>query len=329
MKGLTLAVLALCAASASARVVILAKQSLFHTDQWCQDHHLGEGPSTCILHEGCCYDGRIGACHSCDSHSDEWCTTYGGSDALTCVGFSGCTMSYPDGPDELGLCVSNSDPDVIEDNITCEEQMVRVDECVKLGGEVDYNVDGKSDDRNKDTVITVDDCDDPPECDDNGEYFPEQTTVDGFIYCVSEQGHTIPDTKAKEAAFKSRLTNCRKEQKKHKGMQCPNAVTLATGNGEVMINDHPDVGNCDMTLQHGQGLRRRRVVLLQRLRLLVPGPDPPEGRLRAPHPRAVRAGLRRGHRARHQGHHLLRGGLRWLRRRRHRVQARLVERVRP
>ena len=77
MKGLTLAVLALCAASASARVVILAKQSLFHTDQWCQDHHLGEGPSTCILHEGCCYDGRIGACHSCDSHSDEWCTTYG------------------------------------------------------------------------------------------------------------------------------------------------------------------------------------------------------------------------------------------------------------
>ena len=53
-----------------ARIVALELQAAFHTDKWCADHHLGEGPSTCIKHSGCCYDGRIGICHSCDAHSD-------------------------------------------------------------------------------------------------------------------------------------------------------------------------------------------------------------------------------------------------------------------
>jgi hypothetical protein len=137
-------------------------------------------------------------------------------------------MSYPDGPDELGTCVSNADPrpEDIEDSITCTEFMSRVDACL-------------TEERT--------DCDDPPECDAEGEYIDEQVDTEGFVWCVSEEGHLIPDTKKKEAAFKSSLINCDKERKKHRGMQCPNAVTLATGNGEVMINDHPDVGNCDMT----------------------------------------------------------------------------------
>ena len=186
MQGFTFVVLALCAASVSARVVVLSAEAVFHTDKWCQDHHLSEGPSGCIQYEGCCYDGRIGKCHSCDAHSDEWCTTYGGSDAKTCVGYSGCTMSYPDGPDELGTCVSNADPrpEDIEDSITCTEFMSRVDACLTEGRT---------------------DCDDPPECDAEGEYIDEQVDTEGFVWCVSEEGHLIPDTKKKEAAFKSSL----------------------------------------------------------------------------------------------------------------------------
>jgi hypothetical protein len=35
-------------------------------------------------------------------------------------------------------------------------------------------------------------------------------------------------------------------------MQCPNAVTLTTGNGEVMINDHENVGDCEITCNTDQ-----------------------------------------------------------------------------
>jgi hypothetical protein len=218
MKGLTLAVLALCAATAGARVVILTQATAFHTDQWCADHHLGEGPSTCIQHDGCCYDGRIGICHSCDAHSDEWCETYGGDEVKTCVGYSGCTFSYDESED--GKCVSNSDPSSIVDEQTCEEAL---NAAIEAGT-------------------------DEPECTANGEFEFEQVEADsGMIYCADENGHEIPDTRKGEAAFAAALTNCEKERKKHGGMQCPNAVTLSTGNGEVMINDHEDVGNCDVS----------------------------------------------------------------------------------
>jgi len=225
MKGLTLAVIALVAASASARVVILSTATAFHTDQWCADHHLGEGPSTCIQNSGCCYDGRIGICHSCDAHSDEWCGTYGGNDVTSCVGYAGCTFDYE--LQEGGVCVSNSDPSAIKDDMTCEESM---EEAIANGT-------------------------DEPECTADGEYEPEQidlvTKEDGststMIWCADDNGHEVPDTRMQEAAFRTALTNCQKERKKHAGMQCPNAVTLSTGNGEVMINDHEDVGNCDIT----------------------------------------------------------------------------------
>merc|ERR1719231_1786861 len=129
MKGLTVAVLALCVASASARIVVLEARAAFHTDKWCADPHLGEGPSTCIQHSGCCYDGRIGICHSCDAHSDEWCATYGGDDTKTCVGYAGCTFQFDEkNPDEPGKCVSNSDPSAIKDELTCEEVMVAAEE---------------------------------------------------------------------------------------------------------------------------------------------------------------------------------------------------------
>jgi hypothetical protein len=226
------AVLALCVVGASARMVMLTAKAAFHTDEWCADHHLGEGPSSCIMHDGCCYDGRAGKCHSCTHHSDYWCDENGGSDAKVCSGYAGCTMSYPNGPDDLGECVSNSDPSEIKDDLTCEEALIQATEDTT--GETEM-----------------------PECDPNdGTWESMQTDGDsGKLYCVDENGHTIPDTMMIEKAFKERHINCNKERKKHAGMQCPNAVTLATGDGEVMINDLEDVGNCDVTCNSDKDCR--------------------------------------------------------------------------
>lgn len=69
----------------------------------------------------------------------------------------------------------------------------------------------------------------------------------GMTWCVSMDGHEIPDTSFQTDIFDSKYMNCDKEQKKYDGMQCPNAVTLTAGNGEVFLNDNEDVGNCDVT----------------------------------------------------------------------------------
>jgi len=230
--------LALCASAVQSRIVIVQLQAVFHTDSWCQDHHIGEGPSTCISNSGCCYDGRIGICHSCDAHEHEWCEAYGGTDVKTCVGFAGCTMDYakPEYPD--GICQS-SETDFskfIEPEVTCEERLAEAEEAGGIGAL------SASNGADAEFLITY-----TPLCDENGEWEAEQSDPESeYFWCVDENGHEIPDTRAKERAFKSRLINCKKERKKHAGHQCPNAVTLSTGNGEVMINDHPDVGNCDM-----------------------------------------------------------------------------------
>jgi len=246
MKGLTLAVIAMCAASAHARVVILAAEAAFHTDSWCQDHHSGEGPATCIMNSGCCYDGRIGKCHSCDAHSDDWCGAYGGSDAKVCVGFAGCTMEYADGPDKPGMCISNTDESLINDDVTCEMMMVAMTGCAEQGAEAFCFGKFEPGCEHPHGEAVKWQCSPIPQCTADGEFEPEQRDSDDFVWCVSDAGHTIPDTRMKEKQFAASLMNCAKERKKHKGMQCPNAVTLSTGNGEVMINDHEDVGNCDM-----------------------------------------------------------------------------------
>jgi len=225
MKGLTLAVMAMCAVTARARIVALEMQAAFHTDQWCADHHLGEGPSTCIQHSGCCYDGRIGVCHSCDAHSDEWCATYGGNEVKQCVGYAGCTFTYDEDPN--GKCVSAADPADFEKNqLTCEEEMANAMEAAGAAAAEKYI----------------------PQCTEDGEWAAEQFDPEsGKMWCAAEEGHEIPDTRMGKGTFKTSLINCNKERKKHAGQQCPNSVTLAIGNGQVMINDHEDVGNCDMT----------------------------------------------------------------------------------
>jgi len=226
--GLALLVVAACASSASARLVALATEAAFHTDEWCQEHHLGEGPATCIQHDGCCYDGRIGQCHSCDAHSDDWCKKYGEKDPKLCAGYAGCTYDFAD-----DKCISNSDPTAFEDEVTCEEALA--DALEGQGVSALKGNDGQS-------LVEY-----TPQCTKDGmweeEQFDEQTQ---FRWCVDANGHEIPDTRKQDAMFAHSKINCNKERKTHAGMQCPNAVTLSTKGGEVMINDHPDVGNCDV-----------------------------------------------------------------------------------
>ena len=112
---------------ASVEAIVMTKEvrEAFHTDEWCAKHHLGEGPSTCIQNPGCCYDGSLGICHSCDFHSHEWCTTYGGDTAQTCVKFAGCTFQFAENASEEdmmnGQCVSSKTPEEagIHDDISC------------------------------------------------------------------------------------------------------------------------------------------------------------------------------------------------------------------
>jgi len=238
MKCFALVAMAMIA-SANARVVVLQLEAAFHTDEWCADHHLGKGPSTCIQHSGCCYDGRIGICHSCDAHSDKWCSTYGGVQAKTCIAYAGCTFNFDKSKD--GECVSAKDPADFEVAVvTCEEELSKATQADP-----------------QPTYI--------PNCADDGEWGFEQEDTKEVIYkgltwkkgdkpemttmkwCLDEEGHEIPNTRNFAKDFKQLMINCEKERKKHHGLQCPNAVTLNTGNGEVMLNDHEDVGNCDIT----------------------------------------------------------------------------------
>merc|ERR1740130_1230705 len=197
------------------------------------------------MNSGCCYDGRIGICHSCDAHEHEWCQSYGGEDVKTCVGFAGCTMDYDKPEYPKGICQSSADPaDFIEPEITCEERMEEAK--ADADGDGYEGIGALSASNGADAKMLIQYM---PICDENGEWEPQQNEVDAdnnYYWCVDENGHEIPDSRAKEKAFLSRLINCAKERKKHAGHQCPNAVTLSIGNGEVMINDHPDVGNCDM-----------------------------------------------------------------------------------
>jgi hypothetical protein len=261
MKGLTVAVMALCVAGASARIVVLGAAATDHTDQWCADHFLGQQAQDCVKNAGCCYSGAIGKCHSCTAHSDEWCATYGvGENGVTdCIAFSGCTYDYD--VDTDGECVSNSDWESIVDEQTCEEVFAQAHEDI-ANGVLDEDC-SRRDAYDKEGEDQSSECEPQPityipQCDeDDGTWEAEQSdplagpVVDGvpsgMTWCVSEEGHEIPDTSFQTDMFETKYMNCDKEQKKFAGMQCPNAVTLTTGNGETFINDNEDVGNCDVT----------------------------------------------------------------------------------
>jgi len=132
--------------------------------------------------------------------------------------FAGCTFDSA-----KSVCVSNSDPSTVDEEITCEEALATA------------------------TAAADDAADDYlPQCNAQGEWIGEQEQ-DDKKWCVDENGHEIPDTRKSLAQFKSTLVNCDKERKKHGGLQCPNAVTLIVKTGEVIMSDDANVGNCDIT----------------------------------------------------------------------------------
>jgi hypothetical protein len=234
MKGLATVVLALCLVGSSARIVVLEAAAAEHTDAWCADHFLGNQAQECVKNPGCCYAGDIGVCHSCTAHSDEWCAEYGGTDLNACIAYSGCTFAFEShDADSSGICESNSDPDSIIDEQTCEEALVQASDDVAAGV--------LDEDGNPVTWI--------PQCDaDTGTWLAQQEDeAAGFTWCVDENGHEIPDSHFQSALFASKYVNCEKERKQYAGLQCPNAVVLTTGNGETFLNDNEDVGNCDVT----------------------------------------------------------------------------------
>ena len=61
----------------------------YRSDAWCAAHHLGDHPSQCVQHAGCCYDGISSTCHSCAEHSHEWCKANGAT-LKDCIKLSGC-----------------------------------------------------------------------------------------------------------------------------------------------------------------------------------------------------------------------------------------------
>jgi len=88
-----------------------------HDDTWCHNHHLGSGSTSCVQNNGCCFSSKVdkifsmmkfddqlasdvGPCHSCESHSDDWCAAFGTPDPSgegdvwdNCVANSGCTFT--------------------------------------------------------------------------------------------------------------------------------------------------------------------------------------------------------------------------------------------
>lgn len=71
------------------------------------------------------------------------------------------------------------------------------------------------------------------------EYAPYQADEDklGFdgYFCVDKDGHEIPDTRKKRPVELFDI-NCVIQRQKHEGQQCPNAVTLTTRGGGVVVN---------------------------------------------------------------------------------------------
>merc|ERR1740130_378737 len=146
------------------------------------------------MNSGCCYDGRIGICHSCDAHEHEWCQSYGGEDVKTCVGFAGCTMDYDKPEYPKGICQSSADPaDFIEPEITCEERMEEAK--ADADGDGYEGIGALSASNGADAKMLIQYM---PICDENGEWEPQQNEVDAdnnYYWCVDENGHEIPESR--------------------------------------------------------------------------------------------------------------------------------------
>lgn len=279
MKIIALACL-VAAASATDESLAASFVQMVNTDQWCHEHHLGSGAPGCIKHNGCCFSdhvndlfvfakhdlGKMGPCHSCDAASDKWCEMFGedlqGGDITNeCLALSGCT--YDSTTDK---CISakpeiKSTERVCVDDANDERAKIAYKACMDGIDEVHGNaraglgldVDGFEIWKN---TVANGGCADlyyyKPACDvdSNGKFFEaSQADVDSIgpdtYFCVDKYGHEIPDTR-KESPLEEEHIDCEKFRQMHKGFQCPNAITLTSRGGIVMVNDMNNVDDCDV-----------------------------------------------------------------------------------
>lgn len=233
-----------------------------NTDEWCHEHHLGSGPSSCVMHNGCCFSDyvsdlfdntqELGPCHSCDAHQDEWCRIYGGVTTDSCLALGGCTFDSTATEDDK-KCISAS-PEIKStvrlclDDFSDTESIASYAACCEAAEAAGVDI-RKSDVEGgcKEYYFYT------PECAVEGEgrfFAATQADQDGIgmdgYFCVDENGHELPDSR-KETDLKIWNVDCDKMRKESVGMQCPNAITLTTKGGVVIVNDDNDAEDCTVT----------------------------------------------------------------------------------
>jgi len=293
-----------------------------HNDVWCHAHHLGMGATQCIENNGCCFSEKVnsifqvmpiadqralevGPCHSCDAHTDDWCSSFGapaadGSGEVwdNCVANSGCTYTASRGchssaseplvvehncatynanakTDAYLACV---DKKVIEENVAAEAAVEAAcggdEKCVEDfdktelpkyrlfvksgdGSECDdlepvaareCETKNKKDGGCKDIYYYDAICD----YDDEALFAPFQEdgmpNKDGSVgqhFCVDQFGHEIPDSRKQFPLDTPGIgIDCVEWRRKADGYQCPNAMTLTTRGGVVVVNEDNDALDC-------------------------------------------------------------------------------------
>jgi hypothetical protein len=89
-----------------------------------------------------------------------------------------------------------------------------------------------------------------PKCDskNTARFAPEQKDMDGIgwdgYFCVDAHGHEIADTRKTTGPLKKHDINCNTARDKNNGKQCPNAVTLTTKGGVVVVNKDRNKKDC-------------------------------------------------------------------------------------
>jgi len=191
-------------------------------------------------------DLDVGPCHSCDNHLSSWCAEYGvvaGSDeseaTRDCISFSGCTWMAAE-----QVCVS-SQPEAIVEEIVCETlaedeagELATYTSCLADAGDL-----GKETQQNggcKELYFYE------PQClEYDATLYASMQGPDalGHYFCVDENGHEIPDTR-KQRYLPDVGIDCDKARMTSGGFQCPNAITLTTKGGVVVVNEDNDGQDC-------------------------------------------------------------------------------------
>lgn len=255
---------------------------MVNTDEWCHEHHLGSGASGCIEHNGCCFSNHVddydtfdfskndlGPCHSCDAHQDEWCEMFGvdrlpsdGDKTDECLALGGCTYdsetdecisAKPEIKSTVRLCIDDAnDADARSAYKICMDNIDEEFGHSKVG-------EGRDADGNEIWQNTVANggCAElyyyEPSCEIEGDgkfFAASQADEDGIgaatYFCVDKYGHEIPDTRKGRPLDEFKI-DCEKQRDFHNGLQCPNAMTLTTKGGFVIVNEMNDAKDCSVT----------------------------------------------------------------------------------